>query len=133
MTVQGWDRDNDRGVGSGDRRLVLITDLGLLVKSNADSSQEVFVHSLRSGQPLQGATVALLGKNGVPIFERTTSVDGHASMPETDNFEREKAPTVFVVRNGADSVFIPYARGDRGLHYSRLRRRRADRAARCAG
>ena len=120
VTVQGWDRENDRPIGSGDKRLVLITDLGLLVKSNADSSQEIFVHSLRSGQPVSGARVALLGKNGMPVFERTTSASGRASMPETDQFKREKAPTVFVVRLGSDSVFIPYASGDRGLQYSRF-------------
>ena len=120
VTVQGWDRQRDRAVGSLDKRFILITDLGLLVKTNNDSTQDIFVHSIESGQPIQGATVQLLGKNGVPIIERTTAFDGHAKMPATNTFEREKSPTVFVVRNGQDSVFMPYARGGRMLQYSRF-------------
>ncbi|MFQ5983321.1 MAG: MG2 domain-containing protein, partial [Woeseiaceae bacterium] len=120
VSVQGWDRENDRPIGSQDKRFILITDLGLLVKSNADSTQDVFVHSIATGQPVAGARVALLGKNGVPIIERTTAIDGHVSMPATDAFERERTPTVFVVRLGADSVFMPYARHGRMLQYSRF-------------
>jgi len=120
ITVQGWDREKDRPVGTSDRRLVLITDLGLLVKSNADSTQDIFVHSISSGRPVAGARVALLGKNGVPIVERTSSERGHTTMPATNTFEREKTPTVFVVRQGTDSIFMPYARSDRSLQYSRF-------------
>jgi uncharacterized protein YfaS (alpha-2-macroglobulin family) len=120
VRVQGWDRTNDRGIGSPDQRFVLITDLGLLVKSNADESQDVFVHSIRTGEPVGGASVELLGKNGVPIVVRATSPDGHAAVPATSTFEREKAPTVFVVRSGTDEIFMPYARSERMLQYSRF-------------
>ncbi len=120
VTVRGWDKANDRPIGSADRRFILITDIGLLVKSNADSTQDVFVHSIATGQPISGAQIALLGKNGVPIIERTSSSEGHVSMPATNGFEREKTPTVFVIRNGADSVFMPYARHGRMLQYSRF-------------
>ena len=120
VNVQGWDKENDRPVGRADHRFVLVTDIGLLVKSNADSTQDVFVHSIATGQPIAGAQIALLGKNGVPIIERTSSSDGHASMPATNGFQREKTPTVFVVRNGPDSIFMPYARHGRMLQYSRF-------------
>ena len=120
LRVQGWDRVNGYPVGGFDRRLVLITDLGLLVKANADSSQEIFVHSIRSGQPVAGATVALLGKNGVPVVERATSADGRASMPPVREFARERTPTVFVVRNGRDSVFMPFGAADRNLAFTRF-------------
>lgn len=120
VKVQGWSRGGNRPIGPADRRFVLITDIGLLVKSNADSTQDVFVHSIATGLPIVGAKIALLGKNGVPIIKRTSSADGHVSMPATDGFEREKTPTVFVVRNGADSVFMPHARYGRMLQYSRF-------------
>ena len=120
VSVQGWDRERERAIGGADKRFVLITDLGLLVKSNADSTQDVFVHSINSGQPVSGARVALLGKNGVPVIERTTAIDGHVSMPATDTLEREKTPAVFVVRSGQDSIFMPYARSGRMLQYSRF-------------
>ena len=98
ITVQGWDRDEEQVVGESDRRFILISDIGLLVKTNADSSHDVFVHSIASGQPLAGARIALLGKNGIAIVERASSADGHAAMPPTKAFEREKTPTVFVVQ-----------------------------------
>ena len=120
VTVQGWDKALEQPIGSLDKRFILITDLGLLVKSNADSTQDVFVHSINTGLAISGARVALLGKNGVPIIERTTAIDGHASMPATNTFEREKTPTVFLVRLGQDSIFMPYARNGRMLQYSRF-------------
>ncbi len=120
VNVQGWDRERDRPIGGQDRRFVLISDLGLLVKTNADATQDVFVHSIETGQPVSGARVLLLGKNGVPVFERTTAADGHTTFPSTADFEREKTPSVFVVRNGNDSIFMPFARHGRMLQYSRF-------------
>jgi len=120
VTVQGWDKVKERPIGSADRRFILITDIGLLVKSNADSTQDVFVHSIATGKPIAGASISLLGKNGAAIIERTSSSDGRVSMPATKDFEREKTPTVFVVRHGADSIFMPYGRHGRMLQYSRF-------------
>jgi len=120
VNVQGWDRLRQRPIGSADRRFVLITDIGLLVKANADSTQDVFVHSIATGQPLAGASIELLGKNGVAVASRTSSADGHAAFPSTDGFDREQTPTVFVVSNGSDSVFMPYGRQSRMLQYSRF-------------
>ena len=120
VTVQGWDRAGEQPVGDSDRRFVLISDIGLLVKTNADSSHDVFVHSIASGQPLSGARIALLGKNGIPIIERRSSDQGHAALPPTRAFEREKTPTVFVVKHGQDTLFMPYARRGRRLQYSRF-------------
>ena len=68
VKVQGWDPETERGVGSSDRRLALVTDLGLLAKTNADKSQHVFVHSIATGEPVEGALVELLGKNGLAVL-----------------------------------------------------------------
>jgi uncharacterized protein YfaS (alpha-2-macroglobulin family) len=120
VNVQGWDKEKERPIGSADSRFILVTDIGLLVKSNADSTQDVFVHSIANGEPISGARVALLGKNGAAILQRTSSSDGHLSLPSTNGFEREKTPTVFIVRYGTDSIFMPYARPSRMLQYSRF-------------
>lgn len=120
INVQGWDKENERPTGDADRRFILITDIGLLVKTNADSSHDVFVHSIATGQPISGANVSLLGKNGIPIVERLSSPGGHVRMPPTNEFGREKTPTVFLVKNGQDAIFMPYARHSRMLQYSRF-------------
>ena len=118
VQVQGWDPAQERPIGSADRRMALVTDLGLLVKTNADGSQHVFVHAIATGAPVAGAEVQLLGKNGLPVLTATTDAEGHAQLASARDFERDRAPTVFVVRHGADVTFMPYRRHDRRLTWS---------------
>ena len=115
VTAQGWDRERERLIGDSDRRLALITDLGLLVKTNGDGSQHVFVHSIAKGDPVAEARVELLGKNGQPLHGATTDRQGHALLPAPREFSGEQEPTVFVVRHAGDTTFMPYDRGDRRL------------------
>ncbi len=53
-----------------DARLIVLTDLGLLAKRSLDGSQEVFVQSIRSGDPLAEVRVEILGRNGLPVLVR---------------------------------------------------------------
>lgn len=107
-----------------DKRLVLVTDLGLLVKHNNDSSQQLFVLSLVDGKPVAGAEVALLGRNGVALFQAKTDARGTVSFASTSQFNREQQPTVYRVnrsRSGVvDTSFIPYDRYSRQLDYSKF-------------
>ena len=134
VTVQGWDKKRRRVVGNADRRLALITDLGLLVKTNADGRQHVFVHSIASGKPLAGTDVALLGKNGLPVRQARTDMRGHALLASTSGLRRDRQPVVFVVRHGDDATFMPYRRRDRQLRWQGFdvggERPRADHAQR---
>lgn len=120
ITVSGWDRNGGYTVGQTDKRLVQITDLGLLVKNSTGATHDVFVHSLNSGTPIANASVELLGKNGLPIATGLTNARGHLKMDAIENFTREKTPSVYVVRNGSDAVFLPYNRYDRQINYSRF-------------
>ncbi|PAW79516.1 MAG: hypothetical protein B9S32_02980 [Verrucomicrobia bacterium Tous-C9LFEB] len=113
-----WE-DHDATDLVSDRRLILVTDLGLIAKQNADSSQDVFVQSIKTGQPIPGAKVEVLGKNGVPVAIATTDESGHATLPILKDFKREQEPVAIVVRRGEDFSFMPYGRADRRLNYSR--------------
>lgn len=103
-----------------DRRLILITDLGLLVKNNQDGSHDIFVQSLRDAAPAAGAVVQVLGRNGLPLFTKTTGPDGHVVFPKLDDFIREKEPTVYTVEKNGDFSFLPFKRDDRRLNFSRF-------------
>lgn len=107
-----------------DKRLVMVTDLGLMVKHQNDSSQRVFVMSLLSGEPVAGAEVQLLGRNGMPILRATTDTQGQAQLGVTQGFQGAQQPVVYLVRynqNGqTDSTFIPYDRYSRQLDFSRF-------------
>lgn len=107
-----------------DKRVVLVTDLGLLVKHNSDSSQQMFVMSVATGKPVAGAKVQLLGKNGVPVQQGVTDARGSVQLPSTSGLQRERQPTVYLVSYShdgiSDSSFIPYDRYSRQLDYSKF-------------
>ena len=102
------------------RRLVLVTDLGMLVKDNANGTHEVYVQSLSNGEPVSGATVSVLGKNGLAVLTRTTDATGHASVPVLHSYSREKTPVAYLVTRGDDLSFLPLGRYDRVVNLSRF-------------
>ena len=121
VDAKAWDKDNGREIyGISDSRLILVTDLGLIVKNNADTSHDVFVQSIQSGKPVEGATVELLGKNGIALYQRVTSSDGHVSFPVTKDFRDEKEPAVYIVKTGSDISFIPFNGYSRQINLSRF-------------
>ena len=121
LRAQEWDPVKKKRVsGMSDRRFILVTDIGILVKKNADTSSNVFVMSLKSGLPLGGVAVQILGKNGVPLASATSGSDGQVAFPPLGSPAHEKRPVAFVARLGDDVSFMPYARGDRALDFSRF-------------
>lgn len=106
--------------GLQDTRLVVVTDLGVLLKKSMDGSLDVFVQSLENGEPVAGASVAILGKNGQRLLALTSDAQGHAHFAALDGFEREKTPSLLVVRKGDDLSFLPLRGGDRQLDTSRF-------------
>lgn len=103
-----------------DRRLVVVTDLGILVKKSLDGSQDVFVQSIHSGSPVAGAVVDVIGKNGLTVMSQTTDGTGRVHFAKLNGLAREKAPLMYLVRNGGDMSFLPLNRQDRGLDMSRF-------------
>jgi len=101
-------------------RFILVSDLGLLVKKNADQTSDVFVVSIKTGLPIGGVTVEILGRNGLPVQSAQTSPDGRATFTSVEKNEHEKKAVVYVARLGDDISFIPYARDDRMLNFSRF-------------
>lgn len=103
-----------------DKRLVLLTDMGLLAKTASDGKQTVFVMSFRSGQPVAGAQVSLLGMNGVAVFSGKTDAQGQVSFPTTEGLKAEKAPTVYLAEKDGDLSFLPFNRDNRQLDVSQF-------------
>jgi hypothetical protein len=118
--VEEWDAKHKRPLELSDARLILITDLGLLVKENADGSRDVFVQSLATGQPAAETRIEVVGKNGLAVVSAETAENGRAHFPKLADFTREKTPTVYVARRGEDLSFLPFDRADRRIDYSRF-------------
>ncbi len=120
LTVQGYDPVSRRLAGPQDRRLMLLTDLGILAKQGAAGGQDVFVQSLRTGLPVTGVTVDVVGKNGLTVLSAETDADGHVRFPSLKSFEQERTPVLYTARNGEDVAFLPMDRSDRELDLSRF-------------
>ncbi|MBI2386036.1 MAG: alpha-2-macroglobulin family protein [Elusimicrobia bacterium] len=120
LRAEGWDPRLNRATGPADTRFILVTDLGVLVKENADATRDVFVQSLATGEPAPGARVEVVGVNGLPIASAGTDGAGRARLPDLSGFNRERKPAAFVVRAGEDLSFLPFDRQDRRLDVSRF-------------
>ncbi|MGZ3242072.1 MAG: alpha-2-macroglobulin family protein, partial [Burkholderiaceae bacterium] len=103
-----------------DKRLVLVTDLGILVKKSMDGTQDIFVQSIYTGKPVDGATVEIIGKNGLTLFSQTTDATGRTRFPKIDGLAREKTPLMVLVKKAGDISFLPLNKSDRGLDMSRF-------------
>ncbi len=103
-----------------DSRLIVVTDLGMLVKKADDGSQDVFVQSIHGGQPVAGATVAVVAVNGKTLLSRTTGADGMASFPSLSGFDHDRRPVMYLVTQGTDMSFLPIGASGRELDYSRF-------------
>jgi alpha-2-macroglobulin len=114
----GDDADDENQVTAG--RFILVTDIGMVVKENADGSRDVFLASIKTGSPIGSVTVDVLARNGVPLVTGQTAADGHVYFASLGKPTREKQPVAFVARLGNDVAFMPYAREDRQIDYSRF-------------
>ena len=103
-----------------DKRLILVTDLGLIVKRETDGTQVVFVQSIASGLPVAGATVDLIAKNGATLGSQASDAQGMARFAKADNLARERAPLMYLVKKAGDMSFLPLSKGDRSLDVSRF-------------
>jgi uncharacterized protein YfaS (alpha-2-macroglobulin family) len=121
VEIKGWDSKRQREIhGVNDKLLVLVTDLGVIVKTSQNDTQDIFVQSISSGTPAVGARVELIAKNGTKLFSKTTNNQGHISFPSASSYTNEKQPVVYVVKQKGDVSFIPYNRYTRQINYSRF-------------
>ncbi|MDR2901801.1 MAG: hypothetical protein LBU87_01655 [Lactobacillales bacterium] len=117
--VEGY-RAGESYSNARDNRLVLVTNIGIIAKDNQDNSHTVFVSDFAQKQPIAGAKVDILGKNGLPVLSAVTDESGAVSFPNFSDFKREKKPIAYLVTSGSDVSFMPIDKSDRRLDYSRF-------------
>lgn len=112
-----WREDNGSGKGFADGwteaegqaagRFVMVTDLGLMVKSAVDGSRDVFVMSLTGGLPVEGVLLKALARNGTVLAEVTTGPEGRAKLPNLDGCLNERHPVAVLACKADDITFLP--------------------------
>jgi uncharacterized repeat protein (TIGR01451 family) len=120
LQAQEWDNEKQIPLETKATRLVLITDLGLLVKDNLDGSHEVFVQSVTKGTPQAEVNVSILGRNGLPLLTIKTNEQGQASFPNLSNYTDDREPVVYLATLNNDVSFIPYRNATGELNYTRF-------------
>ena len=118
VKVRGYDGENR--YSREDSRLVMITDLGIVVKDNLDKTHNVFVSNISEGRPVSDAVVEVLGKNGLPVLTVKTNREGEAVVPDFSGFKKDRTAVVYKVTDGSDVSFLPINRNDRRLNMSRF-------------
>lgn len=117
ITVKG---SNGNRQSFADKRLILLTDLGIVVKDNADNTHNVFVSNIASETPVANVKVQVLGKNGLPVAEAVANEQGMAQLPDFSEFKNDKYAVAYKVISGNDISFLPINREDRKLNLSRF-------------
>ena len=101
--------------------LIQLTDLGVLWKT-ADRRLRTTVFSLATGQPLAGASVAMLKKDFTAVLaSSTTDADGAVSLPlknEIGWLVVRKAGDVHAMRMGEEAEELPMSRFNLPIYYS---------------
>lgn len=103
-----------------DIRLILITDLGVIAKTENNGDQVVFVQSIQTGQPQVGADVEVIAKNGLPLMRGVTDGEGKVRFAKFSGMENDRAPILYLVRYQGDMSFLPLQRYDRKLNFTRF-------------
>jgi uncharacterized protein YfaS (alpha-2-macroglobulin family) len=123
---EGGDGDDGGGEGDSnaggvqDTRLILITDLGFIVKQAKDGSRDVFVQSIRTGLPVDGARIEAIGRNGQAVIAANTENGGRAHLAKFGNWKREKSPLMILAQKDMDFSFMPFNTNGRELDLSRF-------------
>ena len=104
-----------------DKRLILISDLGLTVKKDIQQNHDIFIQSLRSGEPISGATVEVIGSNGISLASKASSDRGHVFIPKiTREDQFDPRPVGILVKLGSDMAYMKYDDYNLQLSYSKF-------------
>jgi len=121
IKVRDWNIKNNRSEHYlEDKRMVVVTDMGLVVKKASDGKRDVFIESIVKGKAISGAKISVLGKNGQVISHTYSSAKGKASFYNLDSFKKAQAPTVIIAKKGNDLSFIPYNGYSRNINFSKF-------------
>ena len=100
--------------------MIVITDMGLVIKKARNGSRDVFIESISQGKAVSRANITVLGKNGQAIASTYSSSKGKASFYNLDSYHNAQAPTVIVAKKGNDLSFIPYNGSNRNISFSKF-------------
>ena len=105
-----------------DRRLILLTNLGIIRKIALDATSSVFVSNIDDGSPASDIEISVLGRNGNALWAGRTDSGGSITVPKFawSEYKNEREPVAIVARSGDDVSFIPYNSYETHVEYSKF-------------
>lgn len=103
-------------------KFILITDLGIILKKDINNVSKIFVQSLETGEPIAGAEVQVVSKNGLALYTKITNSSGTVTFPKFNGnyYNTGENPIGYIVKKGSDLSFIKLNDYSRLLNYSRF-------------
>lgn len=105
-----------------DERLIIVSDLGVIVKKTREGAKHFFVQSLKNGSAISGAKLDLISANGLIQKSILTDSNGHAILSESNlknNNDQERVIGT-VISKGQDKIFLKKEDYNRRLNMSRF-------------
>lgn len=121
VKAKAYDKDLKRTIyGVEAQKLLLLTDLGLLVKHEKNQQLKVFVQSIATGEPAVNTEVSILMPNGKSLISGFTDKQGMVQFKVPRNLQAGEYPSAILARNKQDFSFIPYDNYSAQIDYSRM-------------
>lgn len=99
-----------------DKAFVMITDIGMWVKQQANESFVVMTQSISTGRLLADAEIWIIEKNGDTSLRARTNSKGSAVIPSFTN-SRIK-PVAFMIKQGNDVAYMPFDDSSSYINYT---------------
>ncbi|AFE53554.1 alpha-2-macroglobulin family protein [Rickettsia prowazekii] len=113
-------KDKNNNIISQDKRLILVTNLGFIVKTDKTGTHHIFVSYISNGKPAEGVKVDIIGLNGEILVSSKTDSQGHTILSNIHDLNKAKIPIAYVLTTRDDFSFMPYNRVDQQVNYSRF-------------
>jgi len=107
--------------GLTDKRLIVVSDLGVVMKMDVAGDHHFFVQSLNSGRPVGNALIQIIGRNGLSISSTKTDSRGYAEVAaiQTDR-ENPRYARGVLIKKGEDLAYLKYKDHNTNLDNSRF-------------
>lgn len=101
-----------------EKRFFMVTDLGLILKNGNENEKDIYVQSFKNGNPVSGAKVEVIAKNGNSIKSVWTDYNGHASLGKIAKNHGTTDPVAYTISYGNDFTFMPFDSSDSYVGFS---------------
>lgn len=102
---QSWQKINLSQ--QADSRLLMLTDIGMIIKKSTEGGIDAWGLSLKDGTPVTEATYTLIARNGSTLATQQADAQGHIRFAPDPKAGGEREPFCIVARKKTDFAFLP--------------------------